>query len=323
MEEIDFVLGIDVSKSTLDAELLGLSTPRRAQFANTTKGFEKLGKWLGRWKAGRVHACMEATGSYSEAVAEWLVEHGHVASVVNPLRVKAYGQSELVRTKTDRVDAGVIARFCRAQRPEAWRPPSREQRELRALVRRLESLEEMRRAEVNRLEGADGVVRPSIERHVAYLDEQIEQTERAIDEHVDGSGELKRQCELLESIPGVGRRTAARLLAEMEKIVEYESSREAAAAAGLVPRERQSGASVRGRARMSKVGSRRVRELLYFPAIVAMTHNPVIRALKQRLAERGKTAMVIVGAAMRKLLVLCYGVLKSGEPFDPKRVARA
>jgi transposase len=266
---------------------------------------------------------MEATGSYGEAVALWLLERGHVVSIVNPLRIKAYGHSELVRTKTDRVDAGVIARFCRAQRPEAWTPPSREQRELRALVRRLESLEEMRRAEVNRLEGADTVVRSSIEQHVAYLDEQIEQTERAIDEHIDGSGELRRQCELLESIPGVGRRTAARLLAEMEKIVEYESSREAAAAAGLVPRERQSGTSVRGRAKMSKVGSRRVRELLYFPAIVAMKHNPVIRDLKQRLAARGKTAMVIVGAAMRKLLVLCYGVLKSGEPFDADRARRA
>jgi transposase len=227
-----------------------------------------------------------------------------------------------VRTKTDRVDAGVIARFCRAQRPEAWAPPSREQRELRALVRRMESLEEMRRMETNRLEGADAVVRESIERHVAHLDEQIAETQRAIDEHVDASGELHRQCRLLETIPGVGRRTAARLLAEVSKIADYESAREVAAAAGLVPRERQSGTSVKGRARMSKVGSRRVRELLYFPAIVAMKHNPVIRALKQRLEERGKTTMVIVGAAMRKLLVLCYGVLKSGEPFDPSRAQR-
>jgi transposase len=323
MAETDFVLGIDVSKSTLDAELLGLSTPRRAQFANSAKGFEKLEKWLGRWKATGVHACLEATGSYGEALALWLVEHGHVVSIVNPLRIKAYGQSELVRTKTDRVDAGVIARFCRAQRPEAWKPPSGEQRELRALVRRLESLEEMRRAEENRLESAEAVVRESIQRHVAYLDEQIAETQRAIDEQVDGSEELHRQCELLETIPGVGRRTAARLLAEVSKIGDYESAREVAAAAGLVPRERQSGTSVKGRARMSKVGSRRVRELLYFPAIVAMKHNPVIRALKQRLEERGKTTMVIVGAAMRKLLVLCYGVLKSGEPFDPSRAQRA
>jgi transposase len=322
MAETDFVLGIDVGKSTLDAELLGLKTPRRAQFANTAKGFEKLGKWLLRWKAERVHACMEATGSYGEALAIWLVEHGHVVSIVNPLRIKAYGQSELVRTKTDRVDAGVIARFCRAQRPEAWRPPSREQRELRALVRRLESLEEMRRAEVNRLESAEGVVRESIERHVEYLEEQIEQTQQAIDEQVEGGEQLHQQCELLETIPGVGRRTAARLLGEMEKLSDYESGREVAAAAGLVPRERQSGTSVKGRARMSKVGSRRVREMLYFPAIVAMKHNPVIRALKQRLEERGKAAMVNVGAAMRKLLVLCYGVLKSGTPFDPHRAQR-
>jgi transposase len=107
-------------------------------------------------------------------------------------------------------------------------------------VRRLESLEEMRRAEANRLETADAVVRASIERHVAYLDEQIAETQRAIDEHVDGSEELHRQSELLESIPGVGWRTAARLLAEVEKIADYESAREVAAAAGLVPRERQS-----------------------------------------------------------------------------------
>lgn len=325
MSDTEFVLGIDVSKATIDAELLGLEKLRRAQFANSPKGFEKLSGWLARWKAERVHACMESTGTYGEALALWLHERGHVVSVVNPARVKAYGESEGVRAKTDRVDAGLIARFCRAQRPRAWAPPEPEQRQLQALYRRLEALEEMRQAEGNRLEGGTQpeVVVASIRRLLGHLEEQIEATRRAIDEHIDASPGLKRQCELLETIPGVGRHTAARLLAEISGMGDYERARQVVAQAGLAPRVHESGTSVKRRAGLSKAGRRRAREALYFPALVAWKHNPVVRALCERLLARGKPKMVVVGAAMRKLLVLCYGVLKSGRPFDAQRAAGA
>jgi transposase len=325
MTDTDFVLGIDVSKASLDVALLGGPKARHARFANSPDGFEALGAWLARWQAGQVHACLEATGAYAEAAAVWLHERGHRVSVVNPARVRAYGDSELLRAKTDRVDAKLIARFCQAQRPRAWAPPDAATRELQALHRRLEALEGMRQQEANRLEGAGGseAVRESIERHVAYLSEQIEQTRRAIDEQIGASPELKRRCALLETIPGVGRKTAARLLAEVGGLEEYESAKAVVAQAGLAPRPYESGARVRRRARTSKVGRRRARQVLYFPALVAWKHNPAVRALCDRLLERGKPKMVVVVAAMRKLLVLSYGVLKSGEPFDAKRALRA
>jgi transposase len=113
------------------------------------------------------------------------------------------------------------------------------------------------------------------------------------------------------------------LLAELTDALLFENARKVAAFAGLVPRLRQSGSCVRGRTSLSKVGSPRLRKALYFPAIAALRFNPLVRALGKRLAERGKTKMSIIGAAMRKLLHLCYGVLKSGRPFDPHILATA
>jgi transposase len=126
----------------------------------------------------------------------------------------------------------------------------------------------------------------------------------------------------LESIPGIGEATAALLLAELGEISHFQNARQVAAFAGLVPRIRESGSSVRGRARLSKAGSSRLRKSLYFPAITALRFNPLIKALGLRLSAQGKPKMLIIGAAMRKLLHLAYGVLKSKMPFNPNFVAQ-
>jgi transposase len=118
-------------------------------------------------------------------------------------------------------------------------------------------------------------------------------------------------------MPGIGEATAAKLLAEIVDVNQYRSARQVAAFAGLVPKHRESGSSVRGKPRLCKVGTARLRKALYFPAIVATQHNPIIKAVSERLRERGKCPMLIVGAAMRKLIHIAYGVLKSGKPFDP------
>jgi transposase len=160
--------------------------------------------------------CLEATGAYGEALALHLHAGGHTVSVVNPAAVKAFAASRLSRTKTDKVDAELIARFCLAQQPPAWNPPAPEVRELQALARRLESLVEMRVAEESRL--SSGVtaeaVRQGVEEHVAYLNEQIRRTGELIRRHVDSHPTLRQQSALLDSIPGVGEATAALLLAE-------------------------------------------------------------------------------------------------------------
>ncbi len=177
----------------------------------------------------------------------------------------------------------------------------------------------MRQQETNRLEAGINAssVKRSVADHIAYLDGQIAQTQSQIKDHINQNPSLSQQRDLLSSIPGIGELTAAKLLAEIIDIKQYRSARQVAAFAGLVPRHHQSGTSVRGKPRMCKVGAARLRKAMYFPAVVAMQHNPAIKEMSQRLKERGKCSMQIIGAAMRKLIHIAYGVLKSGKPFDP------
>lgn len=204
-------------------------------------------------------------------------------------------------------------------------PEKPEVRELQAPARRLEALVEMRVAEGNRLSSGVAVeaVRQGFEEHVAYLGEQIERTGGLIRDHVDRHPTLKRRSALLDSIPGVGEATAALLPAEMTDIKQYRGARQVAAYAGPVPREWRSGSSVRGRVRLSKIGNARLRRALYFPAITALRCSPFFRQWADGLRQRGKSKMAVVGAAMRKLIHLAYGVLKTGKPFDPEWAHRA
>lgn len=312
------ILGIDIAKRKFDVALLSGSKLKSKVCVNSPEGFEDLKRWLSKQGVTKIHACMEATGTYCEALATALTDAGHVVSIVNPSRVKGFAQSELARTKTDKADAALIARFCSALRPTAWTPPAPEVRELRALVRRLGELQEMRQMEVNRLEAgvASAHVAASIQALIAELDEQLDETQRQIRQHFKDHPDLKKQRDLLTSIPGVGEKTAAVLLGEIGEISAFKSARQLAAFVGLNPRERQSGSSVHGRTPISKVGSARIRHALYMPAVVAKRCNPIVNAFCERLLQRNKAKMAVVVAAMRKLLHLAYGVLKNGQPFN-------
>lgn len=316
---VDKVLGIDVSKRKFDVALRrGDGKSRSRAFPNSEAGFQQLQGWLGRLGVERVHACLESTGTYGLALAQYLHRRGHVVSVVNPACIKAFADSELKRAKTDRVDAKLIARFCAAMAPQRWQPPPAHISQLQALVRRLESLQQMIQQERNRLQapGISEPVRASLERTLELLEGELKQVRKQIADHIDRHPGLKGRRDLLCSIPGIGETTAARLLSEMSSI-EFGRARQVAAYAGLVPSVRESGSSVRGRGRLSKRGNVRLRRALYWPAIVAMRHNPTLRAFAHRLREAGKPTMVIVAALMRKLLHIAFGVLKHGRPFDP------
>lgn len=314
-------LGIDISKLKFNVCLINFNGKLKHKvFPNTAAGFEQLLDWLTKQSVQRVHACLEATGTYSEPLAFFLIEAGHRVSLVNPAAIKAFAGSRLSRTKTDRVDAELIARFTQAQSPPVWTPPAQEIRELQALVRRLESLQEMRVMEENRLSSGITVesVRHSVEQLLDHLNTQIERTEKLIREHINNHPTLKQQSELLDSIPGIAATTAALLLAELTNIKQYNSARQVAAYAGLVPRERQSGSSVRGRVRLSKIGNARLRRALYFPAITALRCSPFFQTWAGALYKRGKSKMSVICAVMRKLLHVAYGVLKSEKAFDPQ-----
>lgn len=313
------ILGVDIAKHKFDVCLIMPTGQQRQQvFANTSIGLQRLSTWLTQFGITHAHVCLEATGTYGDALAAYLYDLGHLVSIINPAAIKAFAASRLSRTKTDRGDALLIAQFCRAQQPPCWTPPVPEVRELQALVRRLEALTEMRGMEHNRSTSgiASTTVMASIAAHVAYLDTEIMHIEQCIQQHIKQHPHLHKQHALLQSIPGIGAATAALFLAEVD-VKQYPHARQVAAFAGLVPCMRQSGSSVQGRTRLSKVGSPRVRRALYFPAVTALRCSPGMRHWAAGLRARGKCPMQIIGAAMRKLVHIMYGVLKSGRPFDP------
>ena len=313
---MDF-LGIDVGKSDLHAALLQGNRTSTRSVPNSALGIKQLLTWLRNRNVASAHVCLESTGGWSEAAAYALHEAGHVVSIVNPSRVKAFAQSEMLRTKTDAVDAALIARFCSLHKPERWVPPPPEILALQGLVRRHQSLAAMRIEEQNRFDSPmlSRAVRMSIKRHIAHLTAAIEQIDREIDDLFNEHDGLRRQRDLLMSIPGIAETTAARILGEVPHIAEFRDVKAIVAFAGLSPRHYQSG-SIRRSTRLSKLGNANLRSSLYFPAITALRYNPIVRDLSARLAERGKPKMSIIAAAMRKLLVLAYGVLKTGRPFD-------
>jgi transposase len=318
-------LGIDIAKANFDVALRVERRHYQATFKNNVDGFGKLLRWLKKSRAIQLHACMEATGRYGEALALFLYEQGHKVSVVNPARIKKYADSQLRRNKTDAQDAAIILDFCLTQHPPQWKPPSPQQRTLQELVRYHDSLKKMRQQEKNRLSSGLQVlaVISQIQQHLAYLEEQLAILEAQIQGHIEQFPELKRDQDLLISIPGIGKLTAARLLAEISDIRSFSNAKQLAAYAGLTPSHHISGSSIRKRPRMSKVGNSNLRRYLYMPALAAICHNPVIAAFRERLLARGKEKMVVVGAATRKLLHIVYGVLKSGRPFDPNHAVQS
>lgn len=312
------ILGIDIAQKKFDVYLLVESQSYQSSFSNSPDGFSQLQEWLAQHEVTELQACLEATGIYYEAVAEYLYQQGYRVSVVNPWQIKAYADSKLRRHKTDRLDARLIAEFCQKEQPRTWQPLAPAEKTLQALVRHLDSLTETRPQQLNRLESSrDPLVTTSLERVIAQLSLEIEQIKRQIQDHIDHHADLKRKQELLDTIAGIGLQTATSLLAEMPDLADYPSAKHAAADAGLTPAERSSGSSVRGQPRLSKIGKPRVRKLLYFPALAAIPYNPIIKAHPDRLLAQGKPKMVAVGAAMPKLLHLAYGVLKHNKPFDP------
>ena len=314
----EWYLGIDVAKKKLDCALRQPDGKyKHTVVENTSKGFEELREWLSSFGVTQLHACMEATGVYWEAVAEYMANHQYMVSIVNPVQIKAFGASRLVRTKTDKVDAKLIADFCKESRPEPWKAPSLEEQALRAMVLRLDALQEIRTQESNRLDVARESVKDGIASHITWLDKEIENLSKKIRDHINSDPDLRGRKELLNSIPGVGERTIALLLAFSLAPGRFNNARQVTAYAGLDPRHHESGSSVQGKPRISRVGHNLIRKGLYMPAMVTLYRTNWGKRFLDRLSCAGKKPMVIIVAMMRKLLHVAFGVLKSGQKFNP------
>ncbi len=310
-------VGIDISKAKFDAAILFSDNKvKTKKFENKAGGFVELMDWLKKHEALDSHVYLEATGVYGEALSIYLYELRNKVSVVNPSRIKGFAQSELTRNKTDKADAQLIARFCRAMDPPLWQPKPEHIRELGDWVRRLQVLQDLYQQEANRLDVASTCIKASIRAIMKRLEKEIEQVKKKIKEHIDQHPDLRDKQQLLETIPGIGEATIRQVLAFMANIEDFKSAKQMAAFVGLNPKQRQSGSSVQGRTRLSKIGDANLRKAFYMPAITAKRYNPIIKAFCERLQAAGKPPMLIIGAAMRKLVHIIYGVLKSGKAFD-------
>jgi len=319
-----FYLGIDVAKKTLDCMLLDTSTGKlksKGGISNTAAGFVQLLNWLAEKNAVAPHVVMEPTGLYHEAAALALADAGLIVSLVNPAQLRAFAQGLGVKNKTDKEDSAVLARFGAAQNPAPWQPPSPSARRLKALLARRDAVADDLQRECNRKEANDfsstpEAVSDSIAESIAFLKAELKRLEKMIAKHINDDPDLRKKKELLETIPGVGRRVSTHMTTLFAGRT-FERAEQLAAYLGLVPVVWESGSSVRGRPHMSKAGPAYVRKVLYMPAVVARSCNPHIKALNERLLAKGKSKMAAIGAAMRKLVHLCFGVIHSGKPYNP------
>ena len=311
----NIILGIDISKLTFDVALLIDNKAKTKKFSNTSKGFSELKQWLKNKGIDNAHVCMEATGSYGAKLAEYLYDNNFKVSVINPARIKGFSMSKLSRVKTDKADSELIARFCQAIKPDFWQPTPLHVQELQQWVRRLDSLIANKNQENSRLDGVSEGVAINISTHIEFLDKQINEVKELISHHIEGHADLHDRRKLLDSIPSIGEKTIAVILAFLT-VENFDSAKQVAAFVGLNPRPKQSGSSVLGVGRISKMGDADLRKAFYMPAVVSIKFNPIIKDFAKRLSDSGKTKMVVLIAAMRKLLHIIYGVLKNKTTFN-------
>ena len=317
-----FYLGVDVSKKKLDCMLLNSTNGKlkSKSLSNTKAGIEELIGWLAENKAPEAHVIMEPTGVYHEPAALALTDAGLKLSLVNPAQLRQFAQGLGVKNKTDKADSAVLARYGDTLKPEAWQAPSKSARQLKALLARRDAVAEDLQREQNRQEAVDFGISPeqvkqSILQSIAFLQGELRRLEQMIKDHIDSDPDLRNKRELLETIPGVGTRVSSNLTA-LFAAKTFTTAEQLAAYLGLVPVQWESGSSVRGRPRLSKAGPSHLRKLLYMPAVVARQWNPHIKAFSDRLIAKGKTKMAVIGACMRKLAHLCFGVVHTGRPYD-------
>jgi transposase len=327
---LPYCLGLDVSKATLDFCLLNAAgdTLARSQVANDDSGFARLLAVLRRLQIdpARVRVVLEATGVYGQRLVEFLHRVALAVAVINPAQIKYFGVACLRRSKTDRADAFLIARYGLARQPVPERALSEAERVLKALVRERETRARDLAREKNRLEKDQALglasVPDALRRQRALrlrqCQRQLDALDAALAAHVAAHPELQAKAALLTSIPGVGAVTAAKLLACLAGKV-FEHGRQVVAYAGLNPAHHQSGTR-RGTTTLSKVGNGFLRKALFMPAAVARRWCPALKAWADGLAARGLTPLQVRAAVMRKLLLAAYAVLKHQTPFDPTKL---
>lgn len=318
-------LGLDIAKASFEACLLHGGRALQCSFTNSTEGVHKLIAWTEKHAGGPVAAVLESSGRYGDLAATLLYEAAHQVSVVNPRRIRDHAKSRGWRNKTDRGDAALIADYaCRnADELPLWSPLPAEVATLRALLHRIRELEAMRQAEENRREAlpARSPLHQSLDRTTRALTEEIALLEKAVTEHIHTHPCLEQDCQRLQSVPGIGPKSAQWLVAELSHA--FPGCRAAAAWVGVTPRIHESGTSVRKHPGIGPEGNQLLRSLLYLPAVVARNRNPALKVFADRLAARGMSKKAVVLAVMHKLVRIAFALLKNQSTYDPAYFPKA
>ena len=301
-------VGIDVSKDRLDVAVLGEN--REKQVGNSQAGIKEMVQWLKELQPELI--VVEATGGYQRAVVEALFWVDLPVAVVNPARVRQFARACGLLAKTDKLDAQVLAEFGQRVQPRRYVGKSEAEKQLSALLVRRKQVEEMLKAEQNRLRTISPSLRSSVERMIAVLKEEKKRLDQEIRGLMNEQKAWQEQMQILDSAPGVGVVTTATLLADLPELGKMDRKK-VAALVGVAPMNFDSGRK-RGY-RKTKGGRTDVRSVLYMSTLVATRYNPLIRAQYQHLLKRGKLKKVALTACMRKFLTILNAMVRDQQPF--------
>jgi transposase len=326
-----FIVGLDIASQSFTARLLHLGEPEGAvqEFANRPAGYQELERWLNQRGAlpAESHVIMEATGVYWEECALYVHAKGYRVNVVNPAQIKGFARTTLRRAKTDATDADLIARFGRSVPLPAWEPPPLELEALQLIMRQREAYLAMLTQEKNRLHALERRPQPppnlvrTTKKTIAYMERCIREMEDSFKDDLRQYPQWQKSVDLLQTIPGVGPITSATVLTETRALASFLESRQLTAYAGVAPAPHTSGSSIYHRASISKIGNPRLRRTVYMAALSAARVSGPLQDFYLRLRQRGKAPKVALTALARKLLVLCFVIVRSQRPFDPSFVS--
>jgi transposase len=313
-------VGIDISKRTFDAAIQFGDKFKSAKFENNEPGFLAFAQWVMGFSKSRPHICMEATGRYGQDLAQYCFVLDWDVSVVNPRQVKDFAGAMLRRHKTDKLDAQVLQMYASRMPVELWYPKTKVQEKLQENQAAIELTTKMIVQLENFLSSGikSGSVKETLNNELKSLRKTLTNLQTQADELISADEELSKNRKILKSMIGVADVTARFLLSRID-FSRFTNARALTSFLGLNPRKYSSGTSLQKRECISKVGHSGIRSALYFPAVVAMTHDPALRQFALRLREQGKPEKVIITAVMRKLLTIAFALLRSGTTYDPSK----
>ena len=310
-------VGVDVAKDKFDIAYSISNKYRHKCFSNSKTGRQEFLGWLEK-NIQSPWVCMEATGHYSELIADLLAKYNIRVSIVNPLQIKSFARVKLSRNKNDIVDAQLISEYCEKMQPRTFTPRSNSQKELKDLIKLMDMLKGQLVQFNNQLSSTQGnLAKKSLQKIIKELEKKIKFIEKQIADLVSKNDKLSEKMSLITSIKGIGNITAYKILAQIPDIHIFSNAKQFAAYLGVSPKQHQSG-KFQGKTTISRIGDGRLRKAIYMAALVAKRYNNALQPFVKRLELKGKPPKSVICAVMRKLTHLIFGILKNNRPFDAK-----